>query len=96
MPRWSRVRHGRALVCLIVVYAAVLCASPVLHHDIDCHLKSPTHCPACLANPAASRAESSRDLVTVSFPLAGAIERFRASCPAPPVRVVNAGRAPPA
>jgi hypothetical protein len=36
-----------------VLYLAVLCVSPVFHHDFDCHAKAPAHCPACLANPAA-------------------------------------------
>jgi len=35
---------------LAFLYAVVLAASPALHHDLDCHLKSPTHCTACLAN----------------------------------------------
>jgi hypothetical protein len=34
----------------------VLCISPAFHHDFDCHEKSPAHCPACMASPAAEYA----------------------------------------
>jgi len=42
---------------LLGVYALLLVASPLLHHDLACHLKSPTHCDACVAHPMASRVE---------------------------------------
>ena len=54
----GRARHIRRLaVFAAVLYVAVLCVSPIFHHDFDCHAKSPAHCPACLANPAAVDAE---------------------------------------
>ena len=39
------------------VYALLLMVNPVLHDDLAGHLKSPTHCKACTASPAASRIE---------------------------------------
>jgi hypothetical protein len=84
------------LVGLLVVYALVVGVSPAVHHDIQCHLKSPTHCSGCLAHPSAARAESTEDLAAVSLPAAGAIERFRTACPVAPGRVPVTGRAPPA
>jgi hypothetical protein len=92
----SRLRSWGVLVCLVLVYAVVVGVSPALHHDVQCHLKSPTHCPACLANPVASPAESAQDLAAVSLASAGEIERFRASCPASAGFVYRTGRAPPA
>jgi hypothetical protein len=91
-----RLRSRRVLVGLIVVYAVVLGVSPALHHDTNCLLKSPTHCPWCLANPAASPAESTENLSTVSLPSAGEIERFRAFPLAALGLVHVTGRAPPA
>jgi hypothetical protein len=92
----SRLRSRGVLVCLVLVYAVVVGVSPAFHHDVECHLKSPTHCPACLANPVASPAETAQDLAAVSLPSAGQIERFRAPCPASPGLVHRTGRAPPA
>ena len=40
-----------------MLYAAVLLASPSLHHDFQCHATSPRHCTACTANPPAPGAE---------------------------------------
>ncbi len=80
----------------LAVYAAILVVSPVLHHDLACHVKSPTHCEACAANPLASRVETAVLVTTPALPLVGEV--------APPVRAtdvvappsVSAGRAPPA
>ncbi len=55
MSRARRIRH--LAVFAAILYVAVLCVSPIFHHDFDCHAKSPAHCPACLANPAAVDAE---------------------------------------
>lgn len=96
MPWRRRFRSGRVLVAYLVVYAVVLVLNPAVHHEIDCHLKSPTHCPSCLTHPAASRAESTDGLVFVSLPSAGLTERFRAARPVAPGLVPVTGRAPPA
>jgi hypothetical protein len=88
--------RGGVLVCLILAYAVVIGVSPALHDDLRCHLKSPTHCFACMANPAASQAEGAQDLATVSLPSAEEIEHLRARCPLPPGLVHITGRAPPA
>jgi hypothetical protein len=84
------------LLCLVLAYAVVAGVSPALHHDLECHLKSPTHCAACLANPVASPAETAQDLAAVRLPSSGEIEGFRASGPASPGLVHRMGRAPPA
>ena len=57
----ARLRPGflRALLVCLGLYAGVVLASPGLHHDFDCHVKSPRHCQACTANPLAPRAEPS-------------------------------------
>jgi hypothetical protein len=44
-----------ALLACLGLYALVVLASPGLHHDFDCHVKSPRHCQACAANPLAPR-----------------------------------------
>jgi hypothetical protein len=91
------VRRGRGwLLALLAVYAALLAANPLLHHDVACHLKSPTHCTSCTASPWASRIEAGVPLVSQRLPDAGRVlakgpESVRAA-----VRLAPAGRSPPA
>jgi hypothetical protein len=53
-----RLRFVSAVAVCLGLYALVVLASPGLHHDFDCHLKSPRHCQACAANPLAPRADA--------------------------------------
>lgn len=78
------------------IYAILLVANPFLHHDLDCHLKSPTHCTACSSSPFAGRTEGEVCLATWTLPEAGRIE-WRA-CPAVDAGTVleTTGRSPPA
>lgn len=80
----------------LALYAVALLANPLLHHDLDCHLKAPGHCSACIANPLGSRAEvggapgkptvlSARHLDSATLPQIEA-----------PYVPFSAGRAPPA
>ena len=92
-------RHGwpRVVVLgLLAVYVAVLCASPIFHHDLDCHLKSPAHCPGCVASPAALRGEGVIDLGETHLPPAGAVGHEAARAAAPLVAHGLKGRSPPA
>jgi len=41
-------RHGSTL--LLLAFSMVVAAGPLLHHDVDCHIKSPTHCTGCTIN----------------------------------------------
>ena len=91
-------RHGwsRAVLCGLLVYVVVLCASPILHHDLDCHLKSPAHCPGCVASPAALRGESAAELRETRLPPAEAVAYETALAAAPLVAGGVKGRSPPA
>lgn len=50
----SARRRTRAVRIVVLLYALVVVASPLLHHDFDCHLKSAQHCIACLSQPLGS------------------------------------------
>ena len=95
---FARVRGGRRIGVALGVglYALVLVVSPLLHHDLDCHLKSPSHCSACTANPLASSIEGGVHLDALRLPVAGWVEGLRQEAPrtASPVRLP--GRSPPA
>jgi hypothetical protein len=83
-------------VIALAVYAALFAASPALHHDFACHVKSPTHCEACANNPLASRVETAVLAVTAALPAAGEVApAAHHHDGADPVRIA-AGRAPPA
>lgn len=93
-PRYG---FARAVLCgLLAVYVAVLCASPFFHHDLDCHLKSPAHCPGCVASPAALRGESGVDLGETHLPPAEAVGYETALAVAPLLAHGLKGRSPPA
>jgi hypothetical protein len=53
---WSRRRRVLGGLAL-GLYGLLIAVSPALHHDLACHVKSPAHCDACVANSPASRAE---------------------------------------
>src|SRR6185295_9410531 len=95
-----RRRHGRfgraCFVAALLVYGIVLLVTPVLHHDLVCHLKSPTHCHACVANPLASRIESGAHLSAIQLAEAGRVEPERAAASVVTPCLSATGRAPPA
>jgi len=78
------------------VYAAVLLAAPVLHHDFACHRNTPAHCPACAASPPAPRTMPYVQVALDALPDAGGIDM-----PSREVRSATGvlrlpGRSPPA
>ncbi len=80
----------------LALYALLVTVSPVLHHDLACHVKSPGHCDACVANSPASRAEPRTGLDAPVWRAAGeppAVERAREHR-APLTQ--TSGRSPPA
>ena len=83
------------ILWVLAAYALLLAVNPVLHDDLACHLKSPTHCSACTASPSASRVE----VAGASLPIpveAGRIETAEHTSETVAPVVVLAGRAPPA
>lgn len=78
------------------LYVALLVASPLAHHDLACHVKSPTHCDACQANPLASSTEPAPGLQVWTDGAAGDVEIPEAHAPRPALLAPLAGRSPPA
>jgi hypothetical protein len=95
IARVIRRRHRAAILWLLGIYALVLGVNPILHDDIACHLKSPTHCSACTASPSASRVE----VVGATLPIpveVGRVETSDHSAQALAPHLALAGRSPPA
>jgi hypothetical protein len=84
-----------ALVACLGLYAGVVLGSPGLHHDLDCHLKTPGHCQACVANPLAPRAEPSSTLgVVLLLEVGSPLGADASSCEPTPLSRPS-GRSPP-
>lgn len=94
--RIGRRRRCEWLLVGLGLYALVLVGSPMLHHDFACHLKSKTHCDACLANPLAPRAEPGVRLDALRLPPVGAVEALRQEASEPSSPICSPGRSPPA
>jgi hypothetical protein len=97
MIRVRLLASGRnAVFALAAAYLSVLAFTPVFHHDFLCHLKSPTHCDACTASPAASGIEQDPPLDSVCWLAAERLDipDLRPTPLAP--SLARAGRAPPA
>ena len=95
IARVIRRGHRGAILWLLAVYALVLGVNPILHDDLACHLKSPTHCNACAASPSASRVE----VVGATLPVPVEVGRVETSDHAAQTLaplLALAGRSPPA
>jgi hypothetical protein len=78
------------------LYAVVLLAGPLLHHDLACHVKSRTHCTACLTTVTPSGTQEAAGLVAIDLRAAGVLAFDRPpSLPSVSVALL-VGRSPPA
>jgi len=79
-----------------MVYALVVAASPLLHHDLECHVKMPAHCGACTQGPGASRLEAGFALEQPRLQDLGEVESGDVTQAPHGVAQERVGRAPPA
>jgi hypothetical protein len=96
MVRESIRRHRLVAALGLALYALTLAVTPLAHHDVACHLKTPSHCDACTSTTLAPRAEAVCALSAPRLIDAGRVEGAEASAPAVRILLQNAGRAPPA
>jgi len=88
-------RGGLARGVILFLYALVLIASPVFHHDLECHIKTPDHCQACAAHPVAPPAAIAAVFCGAVLPEAGDVTSLCDPGAPTLVRVEVPGRAPP-
>ena len=90
------IRDQRSgILWVLAAYALLLAVNPVLHDDLACHLKSPTHCSACTASPSASRVEVAG--ATLPIPVeVGRVEPSDHTAETVAPLLALAGRSPPA
>jgi hypothetical protein len=79
----------------LILYGIGLATSPVLHHDLVCHLKTPYHCDACHASPVAPRAVPHVKVVPPVESEASRVESREETASLAPVPLHSSGRAPP-
>jgi len=77
-------------------YLLALGAGALRHHDLACHLKSPTHCDACMASPPGLCAAAGAPLDATHLDDAGSVEGTQATALVPMFAIHAPGRSPPA
>ncbi len=82
-------------VAFVALYILALLVLPALHHDIDCHFKSPSHCPACLASPMAAPVTEPAPLPSDPLPDAGGVVHLEFGSVVSSEPIPAFGRAPP-
>ena len=77
-------------------YVLFLSVSPLLHHDLDCHFKTPSHCGVCMASPLGLSAAPGAPLDDIYLHDVGRVTPVRAKVPEFAFAVDAPGRSPPA
>lgn len=90
------LRLRRLPLQVALLHALVASAAPLLHHDLACHVKTPTHCDACVQTPMGPRAEVGFTLERPRLTDLGHVPGPLATGPAPEPVLKRSGRAPPA
>ena len=81
---------------LLGLYLILLVVSPLVCHDLACHVKSPTHCDACQANPIASGTEPTAGLEGWTAETSARVETSVTRAPRAAAVLQVPGRSPPA
>jgi hypothetical protein len=89
-------RLGVAANLVVAVFILVSAALPFTHHNLDCHLKSLTHCRACTVAAGAKAPHAHDAPVQIRLNDAGAVV-VRPSTASESLSIADSsGRAPPA
>lgn len=92
----QRGTSGWVLKLVASVYLAALAALPFAHHDIVCHLKSSTHCTACLVGTSADDPSAQPAVPQVRLADAGRTQVLTVNVTALCAPASSSGRSPPA
>ena len=77
-------------------YLLALGLTPSLHHGLECHVKTPTHCDACMASPPGLCPAAGVPLDATHLRDAGSVVAVRATASVPVFAFDAPGRSPPA
>jgi hypothetical protein len=92
----GRANRRLPLIALVgvVCHFLVFAAAPLEHHDLICHLKTPTHCTSCASNPLGSESRISAP-AACRLPEAGRICALDVCFEGALLTVSTHGRSPP-
>lgn len=90
-PR-GRLTAGAKLV--VALYFVALAVLPFAHHDVLCHVRSPTHCDVCHVGTAETSGTHS-GLPPVALEDAGSAFEIVAEFMPPAIVIASSGRSPP-
>jgi hypothetical protein len=91
----GRYRSLRSVSVEVAIYLAILLTAPFAHHDLDCHLKTPLHCPACASSQVGLNTPVPAIARTVNLPDAGDVITCQPSAIGTLLPVRSTGRSPP-
>jgi hypothetical protein len=91
----GRYRSLRSVSVEVAIYLAILLAAPFAHHDLDCHLKTPLHCPACASNEVGLNTSLPAIARTLNLPDAGDVITCQPPANGTLLPVRSTGRSPP-
>jgi len=91
----SRPRQGFVYRLILAAFFVALAALPLAHHDLVCHVKSPTHCGTCHIGTSTDDGGAQPSLAHVDLPDAGLAVEVHASAVSSCALSPSAGRSPP-
>jgi hypothetical protein len=91
-----RGRGHSVLLAALLAYGLVLAVTPLLHHDLECHWRTPGHCVACIASPVALGTEAAEPQASPFLVDLGRVETAAPPATDPVLLASEQGRAPPA
>jgi hypothetical protein len=91
----GRYRSLRSVSVEVAIYLAILLVAPFAHHDLDCHLKTPLHCPACASSQVGLNTPLPSVARTADLPDAGDVITCQPPAAGTRLPVRSLGRSPP-
>src|ERR1700730_3828538 len=91
----GRYRSLRSVSVEVAIYLAILLIAPFAHHDLDCHLKTPLHCPACASSQVGLNTPLPALARAADLPDAGDVITRQAPADGTQLPVRSLGRSPP-
>ena len=85
----------RPIIVAVALYAVVLAAGELGHHDLACHLKTPQHCSSCTASPLSSSPHSPARVDRSELTDAGRAEATYVALESAVLPAQTSGRSPP-
>lgn len=94
--RLSRRRCASAFALVAAIYALLLGVGELQHHDLACHLKSRTHCTACISGVSGPGLAAAQQPTPHGLQPVGRVDAVLQPFALAPALAGSQGRSPPA